>query len=75
VPAGKWARTGSASQEFTAQVNKKWVVTPDAAPAVGGPNRITYTVEVEEGIQLTGGPEGSCATTDVVSGQAQYLAL
>ncbi|WP_246478455.1 DUF3152 domain-containing protein [Saccharothrix ecbatanensis] len=47
--------------EFTAQGNKKWTVVPGAAPAVGGPNRITYTVEVEEGIQLTGGPEGFTA--------------
>lgn len=27
------------------------------SPAVGGPNRVTYTVEIEDGVQLVGGPE------------------
>lgn len=43
--------------EFTAQGARKWTVVPGTSPAVGGPNRVTYIVEIEEGVQLVGGPE------------------
>ncbi|MBY8853315.1 DUF3152 domain-containing protein, partial [Saccharothrix sp. MB29] len=51
--------------EFTAQGNKRWAVVPGTAPAAGGANLITYTIEVEEGVQVTGGPEGFA--TDITS--------
>lgn len=47
--------------EFTAQGGKKWAVVPGTTAAVGGANRLTYTVEVEDGVRLTGGPEGFAA--------------
>jgi hypothetical protein len=43
--------------DFTVQGAKKWTVVPGTSPAVGGPNRVTYTVEIEDGVQLVGGPE------------------
>ncbi|WP_158847900.1 DUF3152 domain-containing protein [Saccharothrix deserti] len=52
--------------EFTAQGGKKWTVVPGTAPAVGGVNRVTYTVEVEEGIGLVGGPEGFAADVTTI---------
>ncbi|MFE9748308.1 DUF3152 domain-containing protein [Saccharothrix saharensis] len=44
--------------ESTAQGGREWVVVPGSGPAVGGADRRTYTVEVEEGVQVVGGPSG-----------------
>ena len=52
--------------EFTAQGGKKWTVVPGTAPAVGGAKRVTYTIEIEEGVQLVGGPEGFAADVTTI---------
>ncbi|XVV06671.1 DUF3152 domain-containing protein [Actinosynnema sp. CA-248983] len=44
--------------EFTTQGGKRWTVVPGTTPAVGGPTRVTYAVEVEDGVRVVGGPEG-----------------
>ncbi|MEV6235754.1 DUF3152 domain-containing protein [Lentzea sp. NPDC051838] len=52
--------------EFTAQGNRRWTVIPGASGPVGGPDRVTYTVEVEDGIALVGGPAGFASDVSTI---------
>ncbi|MFN2494788.1 MAG: DUF3152 domain-containing protein [Pseudonocardiaceae bacterium] len=49
---------------FTAQGTGTWRVVPGAGPAFGTGQLFTYTVEVEDGMELEGGPEGFATTVD-----------
>ncbi len=51
-------------EPFTEQANGTWTVVPGAGPQFGTGRLLTYTVEVEDGVQLVGGPEGFAATVD-----------
>lgn len=41
-----------------------WSVVPGAAPQFGTGRLFTYSVELEDGVELPGGPEGFAATVD-----------
>lgn len=41
-----------------------WSVVPGASPQFGTGRLFTYTVEVEDGVELPGGPEGFATTVD-----------
>lgn len=49
---------------FTEQGAGTWTVVPGAGSQFGTGQLRTYTVEVEDGVQLPGGPEGFAATVD-----------
>ncbi|GGM42315.1 hypothetical protein GCM10012275_11650 [Longimycelium tulufanense] len=42
---------------FTERGEKKWDVVPGSSERFGGPKLFRYTVEVERGVEVTGGPE------------------
>ncbi|MGH3669703.1 MAG: DUF3152 domain-containing protein, partial [Pseudonocardiaceae bacterium] len=49
---------------FTVQGAGIWRVIPGASPPFGAGQLFTYTVEVENGVELEGGPEGFASTVD-----------
>ena len=49
---------------FTEQGSGTWTVVPGAGPQFGTGRLVTYTVEVEDGVELVGGPEGFAVTVD-----------
>lgn len=49
---------------FTERGAGTWTVVPGAGPQFGTGRLFTYTVEVEDGVELPGGPEGFAATVD-----------
>ena len=51
-------------EPFTEQASGTWTVVPGAGPQFGTGRLVTYTVEVEDGVELAGGPEGFAATVD-----------
>jgi len=51
-------------EPFTEQGNGTWTVVPGAGPQFGTGRLVTYSVEVEDGVELVGGPEGFATTVD-----------
>lgn len=49
---------------FTERGAGTWQVVPGAGPAFGQGRRFTYTVEIEDGVVLEGGPRGFATTVD-----------
>ena len=49
---------------FTEQGAGTWTVVPGAGPQFGTGRLFTYTVEVEDGVTLPGGPQGFASTVD-----------
>lgn len=49
---------------FTPQGGGTWRVIPGAGPPVGTGELFTYTIEVEDGVQVEGGPEGFATTVE-----------
>ena len=49
---------------FTEQGSGTWTVVPGGGPPFGTGRLVTYTVEVEDGVELAGGPEGFAAMVD-----------
>jgi len=49
---------------FTEQGGASWAVVPGASEQVGAGQVFTYSVEIEAGVQLPGGPEGFARTVD-----------
>lgn len=49
---------------FTAQGAGTWRVVPGAGPPFGTGQLVTYTVEIEDGVELEGGPAGFATTVD-----------
>ncbi len=49
---------------FTVQGAGTWRVVPGAGQPFGTGQRFTYTVEIEDGVVLEGGPEGFATTVD-----------
>jgi len=49
---------------FTERGNGTWVVIPGATERFGAGQLFTYTIEIEDGVQLPGGPEGFAHTVD-----------
>lgn len=49
---------------FTEQANGTWTVVPGAGLQFGAGRLLTYTVEVEDGVELAGGPQGFAAAVD-----------
>lgn len=49
---------------FTVQGAGIWSVVPGAGPRFGTGQLLTYTVEVEDGVDLPGGPQGFAAVVD-----------
>jgi hypothetical protein len=49
---------------FTERGDGNWTVVPGAGQQVGTGQVFTYTVEIENGVQLPGGPEGFARTVD-----------
>ncbi|HYZ07779.1 MAG TPA: DUF3152 domain-containing protein [Pseudonocardiaceae bacterium] len=49
---------------FTEMGNGTWTVVPGAGPQFGTGRLLTYTVEVEDGVELAGGAQGFAAMVD-----------
>ena len=49
---------------FTEQGAGTWAVVPGSAPQFGAGQVFTYTVEIEDGVQVPGGPDGFARTVD-----------
>lgn len=49
---------------FTEAGAGTWTVVPGAGPQIGTGRLLRYTVEIEDGVAVTGGPEGFAATVD-----------
>jgi hypothetical protein len=70
-PAGnpKYAEATAAAElpaggPFTERGAGTFAVLPGTTPPIGSGQLFTYTVEIEDGVQLTGGPEGFARTVD-----------
>ncbi|MGH3718100.1 MAG: DUF3152 domain-containing protein [Pseudonocardiaceae bacterium] len=53
---------------FTVRGAGTWRVVPGAGAPIGTGRLVTYTVEIEDGVELEGGPEGFAATVDSTLG-------
>ncbi|MGQ0774715.1 MAG: DUF3152 domain-containing protein [Pseudonocardiales bacterium] len=51
-------------EEFTAAGDGTWQVVPGVGAPYGTGRLFTYTVEVEDGVELVGGPQGFAMTVD-----------
>ncbi len=62
--AAKVAAELPGGEPFTEQGTGTWTVVPGAGPQFGTGRLLTYTVEVEDGVELVGGSEGFAVTVD-----------
>jgi len=62
--AAKAAAELPAGGPFTERGAGTWTVVPGAGPQFGTGRLFTYTVELEDGVEVPGGPEGVATTVD-----------
>ncbi len=63
-PAAKAPAELPGGGPFAEQGQGSWTVVPGAGPPFGAGQLVTYTVEVEDGVELAGGAEGFAAMVD-----------
>ena len=56
---------------FTIAGTGRWNVVPGSGPQIGTGRLFTYTLEVEQGVQLVGGPQGFATTVDATLNNAK----